>query len=93
MKKKKLISLALSALMLAGSVLPVMADEPVVLGAATLSELAGYEKICTTNGVDLYVDKETGDVEFVLDGKVLFAADWAARHPVTQRGEVGEFGL
>ena len=43
MKKKKLISLALSALMLAGSVLPVMADEPVVLGAATLYELAGYE--------------------------------------------------
>lgn len=73
MKKKKLISLALSALMLAGSVLPVMADEPVVLGAATLSELTGYEKICTTNGVDLYVDKESGNVEFVLDGKVLFA--------------------
>ncbi|MGN1020142.1 MAG: DUF4080 domain-containing protein [Aristaeellaceae bacterium] len=27
------------------------------------------------------------------DGRVLFAADWVARHPVTQRGEVMAFGV
>ena len=80
MNKKRIISLALSALMLAGSAIPVAADgeTPVVLGATTLSELAGYEKLCETGGADLYVNKETGDVQFVLGEKVLFAESKAS---------------
>lgn len=73
MKKKNLISLALSLVMLLGISAPAAAEETVTLGPTSLSELEGYEKLCNTNGAELYVNKETGDVEFVLEGKVLFA--------------------
>lgn len=81
MKKKNLISLALSALMLVGTAMPVVADgeNEIVLGPTTLAELEGYEKLCDSDGTELYVNRETGDVEFVLDGKVLFAESKAQR--------------
>ena len=71
MKMKNLISLLLSVVMVLGMAAPAMADELVSV-PATLSELEGYEKLANCSGADLYVNKETGDVNFVLGDKVLF---------------------
>ena len=81
MKIKNLISLILSILMVFGAVIPAAADEEVTL-PTTLSELEGYEKLCTTSGADLYVNKETGDVNFVIGDKVLFTETKAAKPAV-----------
>lgn len=78
MKIKNLISLILSIVMVIGVMVPVAADEEVSL-PTTLAQLEGYEKLATTDGVDLYVNKETGDVNFVLGEKVLFTEQKAAK--------------
>lgn len=86
MKMKNLISLFLSIVMILGMTVPAMADETdaTVSVPATLAELEGYEKLADCSGTELYVNKETGDVNFVLDGKVLFAEQKANKPTLPQ---------
>lgn len=82
MKTKNLISLLLSIVMVLGIVVPVAANPDEVAVTSAISGLEGYEKVAVSSGTDVYVNKETGDVNFVLDGKILFAEQKAAKPAV-----------
>lgn len=79
MKIKNLISLLLSVVMVLGVAVPVMANPEETAVATSVSGLEGYEFVTKSSGTDLYVNKETGDVNFVLNGKVLFTEQKAAK--------------
>ncbi len=76
MKIKNLISLVLSIIMVLGLCAPVLADGEV---PEAVSGLEGYEKLGTSAGADLYVNKENGDVVFAIGDKVLFAQQKAEK--------------
>ncbi len=61
---KKIISVILSIFMLACT-----------LSSFTFVHAEGPEFLCKSGGADVFVDKSTGDVQFYLNGKLLFSED------------------